>query len=155
MTMKPSVGEPASGEWIGKDHLFPIRVYYEDTDFSGFVYHASYVRFFERGRSEALRLAGITHKDMLGAEPPAAMVVRRLEIDYRLPLVIDDAIIVRSAMLTARGARMTLRQQIERNGELCSEALLEIALVSLTGRPMKLSSVLLTKLEPFLPEIAP
>jgi len=149
------ISTPTSGAWVGKDHLFPIRVYYEDTDFSGFVYHASYVRFFERGRSEALRLAGITHKDLLGAEPPAALVVRRMEIDYRLPLVIDDAILVRSTMLTARGARMTLRQQIERGGELCAEAALEIAMVSLTGRPMKLSSGLLTKLEPLLPVIAP
>jgi acyl-CoA thioester hydrolase len=146
---------PTSGAWAGKDHLFPIRVYYEDTDFSGFVYHASYVRFFERGRSEALRLAGITHKDMLGAEPPAAMVVRRMEIDYRLPLVIDDAVVVRSTMLTARGARLTIRQQIEREGSVCAEAFLEIALITPAGRPIKLSSDLLTKLEPFLPVIAP
>jgi len=139
-----------SGHWAERDHLFPVRVYYEDTDFSGFVYHANYVKFFERGRSEALRLTGVTHGDLLNYPPAAGLVVRRMEIDFIRPAVIDDALIVRSVMETAKGARMTIRQTIERAGEPIVKAWLEIALINLDGRPRKIPPELAAKLAPWL-----
>jgi acyl-CoA thioester hydrolase len=141
---------PTSGAFEGQDHLYPVRVYYEDTDFSGYVYHGAYVKFFERGRSEALRLAGISHSDLLALDPPAAMVVRRMELDYLRPAVIDDALVVRSVMQSARGARMIIVQQIERGAEVLAKAQLEIALINIGGGPRKLPAEAAAKLNPLL-----
>ena len=76
------------------DQLAPftidIRVYYEDTDFSGIVYHANYLKFFERGRTDALRQCGVTHTDLLSREAPLAFAVRKMGIDWVAPARIDD-----------------------------------------------------------------
>ena len=69
------------GRFVGKTHILPVRVYYEDTDVSGIVYHANYLRYMERGRSEFLRLAGIHHMVMLANDEPLAWTIRRMEID--------------------------------------------------------------------------
>jgi acyl-CoA thioester hydrolase len=141
---------PTSGAWDGLDFLYPVRVFYEDTDFSGFVYHASYVRFFERGRSEALRSLGVSHSDLLTLTPPAGMVVRRLVLDYRAPCRIDDIVVIRSKFLSARGARMMIVQIMEREGFAVATAELEVALINLDGRPRKLTADLTAKLAPWL-----
>ena len=141
---------PTSGAFDGRDHLYPVRVYYEDTDFSGYVYHGAYVKFFERGRSEALRLAGVSHSELLALDPPAAMVVRRMELDYLRPAVIDDALMVRSVMQSARGARMIIVQQIERGDDVLAKARLEVALISIGGGPRKLPPAVLAALIPLL-----
>lgn len=141
---------PNAGAWDGLDFLYPVRVFYEDTDFSGFVYHASYIRFFERGRSEALRALGVSHSDLLTLTPPAGMVVRRLVVDYRLPCRIDDIVVIRSKFLTARGARMRIEQVMERDGAVVATAELEVALINLDGRPRKLTADLTVKLAPWL-----
>jgi acyl-CoA thioester hydrolase len=144
------VSAPTPGAWDGLDFLYPIRVFYEDTDFSGFVYHASYVRFFERGRSEALRAIGVSHSDLLTLTPPAGMVVRRLVVDYRLPCRMDDIVVVRSKFLSARGARMVISQVMERGEAVVATAELEVALINLDGRPRKLTADLAAKLGPWL-----
>jgi acyl-CoA thioester hydrolase len=141
---------PTAGAWDGKDFLYPVRVFYEDTDFSGFVYHASYVRFFERGRSEALRSLGVSHSDLLTLTPPAGMVVRRLVVDYRLPCRIDDIVVIRSKFLSARGARMMIEQVMERDTTVVAAAELEVALINLDGRPRKLTADLAARLGPWL-----
>jgi len=146
---------PTSGAFDVLDHLFPVRVYYEDTDFSGYVYHAAYVKFFERGRSEALRLMGVSHSDLLALDPPAAMVARRLEIDYLRSAVIDDALIVRSVMQSARGARLVIDQQIERGDTILAKARLEIALVTIGGGPRKITPEIAEKLKPWLQPALP
>ncbi len=74
---------PASGRFDGKAHLLPVRVYYEDTDFTGVVYHANYVRYFERGRSELLRLTGVSHTQLRALDNPMACVVIRMDIAFR------------------------------------------------------------------------
>jgi acyl-CoA thioester hydrolase len=79
------MSEPDMGRFDGKVHILPARVYYEDTDVSGIVYHANYLRFMERGRSEFLRLAGIHHMVMMAGEEPVAWTIRRMEIDYAKP----------------------------------------------------------------------
>ena len=78
------------GRFDGKTHILPVRVYYEDTDVSGIVYHANYLRFMERGRSEFLRLAGIHHMVMLANDEPIAWTIRRIEVDYAKPARLDD-----------------------------------------------------------------
>ena len=74
--------EAGGGQIEGKTHVFPLRVYYEDTDFSGFVYHASYLRFMERGRSEFLRVCGIGHQELLQFAEPLFWTVRSIAIKY-------------------------------------------------------------------------
>src|SRR5690606_8127036 len=87
---------PTSGRFEGREHRLPVRVYYEDTDFTGLVYHANYVRYFERGRSDALRLMGVGHAELLDGDQPMAFVVSKLALDYLKPARIDDALVVRT-----------------------------------------------------------
>ena len=145
--------EPTHGAFDGRDHLLPVRIYYEDTDFSGFVYHASHLKFFERGRTDFLRSIGVSHSALMVEN--LGLVVRRMEIDWRKPAVIDDALVVRTRALTAKGARMTLRQRLERSDGLIAEAQVQVALIALSGRPAKLTPDLAAKLEPWLQSPAP
>jgi len=136
---------------MSADHLFPVRVYYEDTDFSGFVYHANYLKFFERGRSEALRAAGVTHRDLLAWEPPSAMVVRHMEIDFERPARIEEDLVVHTRFVSLRGARMFIDQRLERAGEIIATARLEVVLITLSGRPRRIPEALSKALEALIP----
>jgi acyl-CoA thioester hydrolase len=129
--------EPASGQFDGKAHLLPVRVYYEDTDFTGVVYHANYLRYFERGRSEFLRLTGVSHTALRGLEQPIAFVVIRMTIDYRKAARIDDALIVRTVYQRIERARVHVRQTITRGLHVICEAVEEIACIDLNGRPRR------------------
>jgi acyl-CoA thioester hydrolase len=128
---------PPSGCFDGKTHLLPIRVYYEDTDFTGVVYHANYLRYFERGRSEFLRLAGISHTQLRAQDNPMAFVVARMEIDFKKPARIDDALVVRTGYERIERARLHVRQSIERGGESIAEACETIVCIGLDGRPRR------------------
>ena len=129
--------QPASGLFEGKTHLLPVRVYYEDTDFTGVVYHANYLRYFERGRSEFLRLTGISHTEMRALDKPLAFVVVRMSIDYRKAARIDDALVVRTAYERVERARVHVRQTITRGLDVIAEAVEEIACIDLSGRPRR------------------
>ena len=129
--------EPASGRFEGKAHLLPVRVYYEDTDFTGVVYHANYLRYFERGRSDFLRLRGISHTELRARATPIAFVVRRMEIDFARAARVDDALVIHTAYEAQKGARVRVRQRIERNGEVIASAAVEVACIRLDGRPVK------------------
>jgi acyl-CoA thioester hydrolase len=142
--------QPYGGRFEGREHRLPVRVYYEDTDFSGIVYHANYLRFFERGRSDYLRVAGVHHTELLDGESPIAFAVNRMEIDFRRPARIDDALLVRTVFGTMRGPRIFIAQTIEREGETLVQAKVEVCCISLTGRPRKPPSLLLERLKPFL-----
>ncbi len=96
---------PSSGRYEGREHVLPVRIYYEDTDFTGVVYHANYLRFFERGRSDALRAAGVSHTALLEGDRPTAFTIVRMEIDFRRPARIDDALEVRTLYEQTGGAR--------------------------------------------------
>ena len=74
--------DPSVGWLDGTEHVLPVRIYYEDTDFTGVVYHAAYVRFFERGRTDFLRLAGVSHAALLERSDPVAFTVTRLAVDF-------------------------------------------------------------------------
>ena len=98
----------------GVEHVLPVRIYYEDTDFTGVVYHGGYVRFFERGRTDFLRLAGVSHAALLARPDPLAFTVVRLAIDFRRAARIDDALQVRTRFTAARGPRLFIAQRILR-----------------------------------------
>ena len=134
---------PASGRFEGKAHLLPVRVYYEDTDFTGVVYHANYLRYFERGRSEFLRLTGVSHAELRALDQPMAFVVVRMTIDYRKAARIDDALIVRTEYERVHKARLQVRQTLTRGLDVIAEAVEEIACIGLDGRPRRPPPVLM------------
>ncbi len=107
------------------DHVHELRVYYEDTDFSGLVYHASYLRFLERGRTEWLRALGI-HQSAAHATQSLAFVVRRMSLDFIKPAKMDDVLRVESGLDQLSGASLVLSQRI-----LCVEKLLLVAEVKI------------------------
>ncbi|HXK54698.1 MAG TPA: YbgC/FadM family acyl-CoA thioesterase, partial [Hyphomicrobiales bacterium] len=122
-------------------HVLPVRVYYEDTDFSGIVYHASYLRFCERGRSDFLRLAGAHHTELLGGAGGAggggealAFAVRHMVIDFLKPARIDDLLEVKTALGEISGASLTLDQQVERDGKALFTAKVRVVLVNGQGQ---------------------
>ena len=118
------------------DKIFthPIRIYYEDTDFSGVVYHAAYLKFFERGRTEALRACGVHHSELLAREEPLAFAVRKMTTEWIVPARIDDQLEVRTAFVSVKGARMILTQEIWREEICLARAEVEAACMSLEGR---------------------
>jgi acyl-CoA thioester hydrolase len=115
-------------------HVLPVRVYYEDTDFSGVVYHASYLRFMERGRTDYLRLLGIDHRGLFeqaGPEAPGyAFVVRSMQIEFLKPARMDDVLEIVTAPVEVKGASIVLSQRVARNGETLVDARVRFALVS-------------------------
>ncbi|MGA8173088.1 MAG: tol-pal system-associated acyl-CoA thioesterase [Methylocystis sp.] len=120
-------------------HRFPIRVYYEDTDFSGLVYHASHLRFMERGRTELLRELGIHQRALLEGAAGGAIffVVRAMNIDFRRPARMDDLLAVETAVEEVGAASLALTQKIWRDAELLVEARVTVAAVE-GGRPRRL-----------------
>jgi len=121
------------GEIRGGRHVMPVRVYYEDTDFSGIVYHASYLRFMERGRTNHLRLLGADHRALFDeAEheaPGFAFVVRSMQIEFLKPARMDDVLQVTTAPEEVRGASITLHQRVMRGDDLLIEARVRVAFV--------------------------
>ena len=126
--------QPSSGAFEGLEHVLPVRVYYEDTDFTGIVYHANYLRFFERGRTEFLRAIGVEHAALLALPQPVAFAVTKLQVAYRRAARVDDALDVRTQYRWGKGVRIDARQRILRSGELIAEAEVEVVCIRLDGR---------------------
>ena len=141
---------PTAGRFEGREHILPVRVYYEDTDFTGLVYHANYVRYFERGRSDFLRLAGVGHADLLAGETPLAFVITSMDLRFLKAARIDDALTVRTTYDSLRGPRLTIRQTIERGGEVLCRAEVEAAVIDLNGRPRRAPATLIAAVTPWL-----
>jgi acyl-CoA thioester hydrolase len=142
MTLPPGSPEAwpdLAGRIVGRVHCLPVRVYYEDTDFSGTVYHASYLKFCERGRSDCLRLLGIHHHELARQETggPLGFVVRRLEADFLKPARIDEVLLVETRFVELRGARLELDQAVRRGEAPLFAARVTIALVDGAGRPKR------------------
>ncbi len=130
-----------AGRIEGRRHILPVRVYFEDTDFSGLAYHASYLRWCERGRSDLLRLFGISHAALIAPgeqAEPAAFVVRRLEIDYLRPARIDEVLEVITQCPEIGGAHILLAQEIHRSDNVLCRLRVKVVLVSQSGRPLRL-----------------
>ncbi len=139
------------GHFDGKAHILPIRVYYEDTDLSGVVYHANYLRFMERGRTEFFRLAGVTVADLTGSEP-FVWTIRRVALEFLRPARLDDALTVKSELTAVSGARLKARQRIYASETLLSDGHIEACIVTLTGRPCRIPDKIRDLLKPFLYE---
>ena len=128
-----------AGELTPLGHRIMARVYYADTDFSGVVYHARYLEFFERGRSDFLRLAGVHHTELADGKHGEKLVwvVRRMEIDFRAPARIDDILTVETRAAEISGARIVMAQQIKRGDDPLVEARVEAAIIGESGRPRR------------------
>lgn len=128
--------QPAGGRFDGVEHRYPVRVFFEDTDLSGVVYHANYLRWMERARSDMLRLAGVDQRQAFEAGEGAYAVVD-LGIRYLAPARLDDAVLVTSRLIHVRAASVVIHQRVSRAGETLSNAEVTAALVARNGRPRR------------------
>lgn len=140
---------PSSGQFHGREHQLAVRVYYEDTDFTGVVYHANYARYFERGRSDFLRAAGISHSDLLARADPCAFALTKLTMAFRAAARIDDALLVRTTYDLVKGPRLIITQSLSRDGVLIAEAAVEAVCITPSGRARRPPAELLERLTPF------
>ncbi|KRB51668.1 4-hydroxybenzoyl-CoA thioesterase [Rhizobium sp. Root708] len=132
-------GFSISGELAEEGHRLLQRVYYEDTDFSGLVYHARYLHFLERGRTDYLRCLGVEQRELITAdEEGLVFVVHRMEIDFKQPARMDDILTVLTRTEKAGGAKMVLSQEIRRDEVLLIAAKVIIAVINAKGRPRRL-----------------
>ncbi|EAU44987.1 tol-pal system-associated acyl-CoA thioesterase [Salipiger bermudensis] len=125
-------------------HEFPVRVYYEDTDMAGIVYHANYLKFIERARSEWVKGMGID-QNALREHEGVVFVIRRIEADFRASARFDDELVVQTRVQSVSGVRLVLHQEVQRAGEALFTA--EVTLVSMTldGQPTRLPQELRRK----------
>jgi len=116
-----------------------IRVYFEDTDFTGRVYHGALIRFLERGRTEALRAAGIDHSALARRDPPLWFTLRNIAVTFHAAAVIDDVLLVETTPADAEGARaaIVLDQRIVRGDATIATARVELCLIDDGGRPRR------------------
>lgn len=129
-----------SGELTADGHRLPVRIYFEDTDFSGVVYHARYLHFFERGRSDFLRLKGVHHNELQeGAYgEPLFFVVKSMALDFVQPARIDDVVFVTTKIESIKGVRVLMKQVIEKENQLIATADVSVVLINENGRPKRL-----------------
>lgn len=118
-------------------HQFPVRVYYEDTDAGGIVYHTAYLRFAERGRTEMLRDSGVEHAKIL-AETGIAFAVISMEINFKSPAKLDDLLNVKTTVTNVRGASMEMAQSVYRGDTLLVEIRLALACLDQRGKAARL-----------------
>ena len=128
-----------SGQMNDDKFLFPVRVYYEDTDAGGVVYYANYLKFAERARTEFVRCLGVNQQEGLEAENAVAFMVRRCEADYQSPAVLDAELIVSCKVVDVSGASATIEQEIKRADKLLVSIKVVVVCVSLrTKRPIRM-----------------
>jgi acyl-CoA thioester hydrolase len=139
------------GRFEGKTFILPVRIYYEDTDLSSVVYHANYLRFMERGRTEFFRAIDMKASYLDDAEP-AAWALRKVEIEYLKPARIDDVVEVHTRARTLTGVRLSADQLIYCRGVLLTRGSVEACIMTLTGRPRRIPQEMRDKLLPFLCE---
>ena len=131
-----TVPTPYQGHFDGARHLFAVRVYFEDTDFSGVVYHARYLHFMERARSDMLACVGIDQRTV-HAEGQGAYAVTEMHIKYRRPAHFDDALVVISTVEAVRAASCDIHQTVMRGDDILTEAQVTAAFVSPDGKPRR------------------
>ncbi len=145
MIVKPLM--PAAGELVDGVFLFPVRVYYEDTDAGGIVYYANYLKFAERARSEYLRYLGAKQQEDLQQEEKTGWVVRHCEVDYLKPAVLDDELLVSCKITNLGGVTVIMHQEITRNNELLVSIDVKAAHLSLvTKKPVRIPKDLMVKM---------
>jgi acyl-CoA thioester hydrolase len=141
-----------AGRIEGETHVLPIRVYYEDTDFAGYVYHANYLKFCERGRSDFIRLLGIDHQSLAAAKigEPGVFVVRHIEIDYLKPAQVDEVLEVVTRCAHIGGASLVLAQEVRRGETVVARTRVTVVLVSSSGKPQRIGALIRSALERFV-----
>ena len=138
---------PAEGTLVDKTFLFPVRVYYEDTDAGGIVYYANYLKFAERCRTEFLRSIGVRQQDGLEAQEKTGWVVRHCEIDYLKPAVLDDVLTVSCRIVNLGGVTVVMHQEILRDKEVLASINVKAAHISLVSKkPVRISKELMENL---------
>lgn len=142
---------PQTGRFVGREHRFPVRVYFEDTDFSGVVYHASYLRFMERARSDMLSVAGINQRAAF-AGGEGVYAVAELNIKYHRPARFDDALLIVSTVEQLRAASCLIQQRVMLGDELKAEAQVLAAFLTPDGRPRRQPRPWMEAFERLLPE---
>ena len=136
MVTQAGPDQPVEGRFDGSVHRFPVRVYFEDTDLSGVVYHANYLRYMERARSDMLRLAGIDQRARWEAGE-GAYAVTDVQIRYAAPARLDDALLVVSTLTQVRAASVVIHQQVRKGEAVLTDARVTAALVGASGRPVR------------------
>jgi len=140
---------PQGGRFVGREHRLGVRVYFEDTDFSGVAYHANYLRWMERGRSDMLRLVGIDQRAAHEAGE-GAYAVSALAIRYLAPARLDDALIVSSRLHAIRAASAAIHQRVMRGGLILAEADVTAVFVAPSGRPRRQPSAWMAAFAPLV-----
>ncbi|MBE8191048.1 MAG: YbgC/FadM family acyl-CoA thioesterase [Alphaproteobacteria bacterium] len=134
----------------------PVRVYYEDTDFSGVVYHANYLRFAERGRSDFLRDMAVHHTDLIARTPPLAFAVHGMDMNFVASAHIDDMLEVRTTYTELRGARLNGFQCILRGDTLIWHSAVRAVIINAdTNKPARVPKDIADKITPYLTETLP
>jgi acyl-CoA thioester hydrolase len=128
--------QPYHGHFSAHEHLFAVRVYFEDTDFSGVVYHARYLHFMERARSDMLACVGIDQRAVHEAGEGAYAVIQ-IALKYKKPAHFDDALLVTSTVEAVRAASCDIHQTVSRDGQLLIDAQVTAAFVAPDGRPRR------------------
>lgn len=123
---------------------FTVRVYYEDTDFSGLVYHSAYLHYFERGRTEFLRAIGVHHSELI--REGIAFAVRSMQIEFDAAAHIDDLLEVETRIEEVTPARLRLDQQIRRGDKVITRAKVLVVAIGTTGRPARMPKAILAAL---------
>jgi acyl-CoA thioester hydrolase len=141
-----------AGRIDGETHILPVRVYFEDTDCAGVVYHANFLKFCERARSDFIRLLGIDAKGLASPEQgePTVFVVRRVEIDYLKPGRMDDVLEIVTRCAEIGSGSLVLEQDVRRDGTLLARAKVSVVLVSHSGKPQRLGALVRTALQRFV-----
>ncbi|HYD16308.1 MAG TPA: YbgC/FadM family acyl-CoA thioesterase [Hyphomicrobium sp.] len=147
MSAAPDAWPDLSGRIIddetGRRHVLPVRVYFEDTDAGGIAYHASFIRWCERGRTDFLRLLGTDSRKLIDGSAsvePAAFVVRRMNCDFLRPARMDDVLMVETRVKELGGASVTLLQAVLNEERRVFEAEVTVVLVAVSGKPLRLST---------------
>ena len=136
MPLADPLPAPASGRFIAAVHHFPLRIYFEDTDLSGLVYHANYLRYLERARSDMLRIAGIDQRaNHEGGE--GVYAVTDLKLAYRRPARLDDDLMVVSQVMEVRAASCVIQQRVMRGEDILTDGVITVAYLTPQGRPQR------------------
>jgi acyl-CoA thioester hydrolase len=141
-----------AGRIEGETHVLPVRVYFEDTDCGGVVYHANFLKFCERGRSDFIRLLGLDQQSLANPEEGegSIFVVRRVEIDYLKPGRMEDVLEVVTTCAEIGSASLVLQQDVRRDGTLLVRAKVTVVLVSRSGKPQRLGALVRSALQRFV-----
>jgi acyl-CoA thioester hydrolase len=140
---------PALGRFEAKEHRFALRVYFEDTDLTGVVYHANYLRYLERARSDMLTCAGVDQRSVFEAGE-GAYAVREVALRYRAPAHLADDLVIASRLMQLRPAAVVIHQRVMRGSTIVAEAEVEAVFVAPSGRPRRQPARWMAAFEPLV-----